>query len=101
MPDSIKRQRFYLGALILMHLLLAGIILYIRPFWGLMDDGHNLNRLNKIAEYGFAERFWIELRGDISWGMLRLFILPMYYIIYKPFQDSSTATFLWNFTPET
>lgn len=92
-----QRQKFLLFSLVLMHLFLAGIILYLRPFWGLMDDGHNLNRMNEIAQYGFATRFWIELKGDISWGMLRLFILPMYYLIYKPFQDSSTTTFLWNF----
>lgn len=72
-------------------------ILYWQPFWGLMDDGHNLIRMREIAEVGFWQRYLIDIKSEISWGMLRMFILPMYYLIYGPFQESPTLAFLWNF----
>ncbi len=97
MPDSKFKNRLLFLGIAISHLIILGMIFYWQPFWGLMDDGHNVRRMADIETHGFWPYIKITLISDISWGMLRLFIIPMYYLVYGPFTENPTLTFAWNF----
>lgn len=77
---------------------ILGMILWLRPGWGLMDDVTNVfTMVPKMREQGSFQFGWVYAMGDIHWGMFRPLYPPMVHLIYFPGMATTPwVSFAWN-----
>ncbi len=84
--------------LILIAIIVLGSIVFMRPYWGLMDDSNYVdNMIPKMKEIGIFSYSWRYGISDLTWGMFRPTLPLMAYFIYSPgISTVPWVTFLWN-----
>lgn len=77
-------------------LLLIGSLLWLRPFWGLQDDGNFLPSADYFAKIGFWEGTKEVILGDLKWGMLRPYMALLIRFLYGWSKETTLYTHLLN-----
>jgi hypothetical protein len=82
---SLFEKRVQFACLLACFLIIALSLIFIPPFWGLMDDTTLAYGLvPKMDSEGILTQAWKYGVGDISWGMFRPLYPLMAYALYKP-----------------
>lgn len=77
--------------------LIFGLIVFYRPFWGLMDDAVNISTVRKMKELGFWAIWQQETASDLfGSGRMRGLYQGMVWAIYGPGGENSLVAFLLN-----
>lgn len=73
-------------------------LIYLNPWWGLMDDGGFIEVANfDIPVKGFWTTLIGYVQGDLDWGMFRPTLVPLIWITYWN-ENSPLVGYLTNFS---
>jgi hypothetical protein len=91
-------DRIALLSVLLIPALIFGLIAWLHPFWGPMDDSvHVLEFVPRLLKEGVVSVSWNYAVNDLKWGMFRPLYPAMAALIYLPgIWLGSTASYLWN-----
>jgi hypothetical protein len=76
--------------------ILVGSLIYLRPFWGLQDDGNYI----PSAEYFLKIGLWAGIKevvlGDLKWGMVRPYMGALIVFLYGWTKETTFYTHILN-----
>jgi len=97
LPKSfVEKATFFTACLI--PVLIFSFIIWLRPFWGPMDDSNFvLTFIPRMLREGIFKVSGEYAVGDLSWGMFRPLYPAMTLFIYWPgMQTAPWVSYLWN-----